>query len=261
MSAGAPTHNTHPDSNSPTAEMHEKNRSEHSSNSGKKLEYATGLRLVAVMCTIFLTTLLAALDLGIVATAIPKITDDFKRLDDVGWYGSACFLLVGTSSPMWGKLYKYFSARLVYLLSVVIFLVGSIVAAAAPNSPALIVGRALQGWGCSGSLAGSVLIISFTAPPPKRPMLIGVWMGVFMLSTIIGPLIGGAFTSEVTWRWCFWINLPVGGPVVAAILLFLHVPEHIKPTPELSWQQTTTCSDRRLEFFRRDLGIGARSGP
>jgi MFS family permease len=130
---------------------------------------------------------------------------------------------------MWGKLYKYFSAQVVYLTSVVIFLVGSILAAAAPNSTALIVGRALQGWGCSGTLGGSVLMISYVAEPKKRPMLIGLWMSVFMFSTIIGPLIGGAFTSEVTWRWCFWINLPVGGPVLALVVLFFKVPKHIKP--------------------------------
>jgi MFS family permease len=132
---------------------------------------------------------------------------------------------------MWGKLYKYFSAQLVYLVSVVIFLVGSILAAAAPNSAALIVGRALQGWGCSGTLGGSVLMISYVAEPKKRPMLIGMWMSVFMFSTIIGPLLGGAFTSEVTWRWCFWINLPVGGPVIALVVLFFKVPKHIKPAP------------------------------
>lgn len=132
---------------------------------------------------------------------------------------------------MWGKFYKYFSAQLVYLVSVVIFLVGSVVAAAAPNSAALIVGRALQGWGCSGTLGGSVLMISYVAEPKKRPMLIGMWMSVFMFSTIVGPLLGGAFTSEVTWRWCFWINLPVGGPVIALVVFFFKVPKHIKPAP------------------------------
>lgn len=92
---------------------------------------------------------------------------------------------------MWGKLYKYFSGKSVYLISIVLFMIGSIVAAAAPNSAALIVGRAIQGWGCSGTLAGSVLMINYVAEPGKRPVLIGVWMGVFMASTIVGPLIGG----------------------------------------------------------------------
>ncbi|KAJ6448342.1 putative MFS transporter [Mycena sanguinolenta] len=198
--------------------------------------YATGLRLVIIISTICLSTLLTALDIGIVATAIPGITDDFHRLNDVGWYGSACFLLVGTSAPMWGKLYKYFSARIVYLASVALFLVGSIVAAAAPNSPALIIARALQGLGCSGTVGGSVLMISYVAEPKKRPMLIGLWMGIFMISTIVGPVIGGAFTSEVTWRWCFWINLPVGGLIIVLLLLFFHVPKHITPPPA-TWKE------------------------
>ncbi|KAK8139453.1 MFS transporter [Apiospora sp. TS-2023a] len=194
-------------------------------------EYYLGPRLGLIMSTIFLSTLLSALDIGIVATAIPGITDEFHRLDDVGWYGSACFLLVGASSPMWGKLYTFLSAKLVYLASVVLFLVGSVVAAAAPNSASVIVGRALQGWGVSGTLGGSVLMISYIAAPRQRPGLIGMWMGIFMLSTIVGPIIGGAFTSEVTWRWCFWINLPVGGVVLALLVLFFRVPWHISPVP------------------------------
>ncbi|KAJ7759659.1 major facilitator superfamily domain-containing protein [Mycena metata] len=198
--------------------------------------YTTGFRLVIIMCTIFLSTLLTALDIGIVATAIPGITDDFRRLNDVGWYGSACFLLLGTSAPMWGKLYKYFSARHVYLASVALFLVGSIVAAAAPNSPALIIARALQGLGCSGTVGGSVLMITYVAEPKKRPMLIGLWMGIFMFSTIVGPVVGGAFTSEVTWRWCFWINLPVGGLIIVLLLLFFYVPKHITPRPA-TWKE------------------------
>ncbi|KAF7341522.1 putative HC-toxin efflux carrier TOXA [Mycena venus] len=198
--------------------------------------YATGLRLAIIMCTIFLSTLLTALDIGIVATAIPGITDDFHRLNDVGWYGSACFLLVGTSAPMWGKLYKYFSARLVYLASVALFLVGSIVAAAAPNSPALIIARVLQGLGISGTVGGSILMITYVAEPKKRPMLIGLWMGIFMLSTIVGPVVGGAFTSEVTWRWCFWINLPIGGVIIVLLVLFFHVPKHITPPPA-TWKE------------------------
>ena len=77
-------------------------------------------------------------------------------------------------------MYKYFSATYTYMMALGLYLVGSVVAAAAPNSIALIIGRALQGWGCAGTLGGSVLIINFTADPKIRPMLIGLWMGVFI---------------------------------------------------------------------------------
>ncbi|KAA8575264.1 hypothetical protein MFRU_002g02000 [Monilinia fructicola] len=198
--------------------------------------YLEGWQLWAIMCTLYLNTLLAALDVGIVATAIPAITDDFHQLNYVGWYGGAIFLTLSTTAPVWGKLYKYVSARWVYFTSILIFLVGSIIAATAKSSIPLIVARSLQGLGCSGSIGGSVLMINYVAHPAKQPMFIGLWATVYMISTIIGPLIGGAFTTHVTWRWCFWINLPVGGPVLIAVFLFFHVPKHVK-YPEATWKE------------------------
>lgn len=195
----------------------------------EKVEFASGFRLVLIMFTVLMSTLLTALEIGIIATAIPGITDDFNRLEDVGWYGSATFLLAGPSSPLWGKLYHFVNVKLVFLASFGLYLVGSVVAAAAPNSPSVIVGRALQGLGASGTLSGSALIINYVAKPKSRPMLLGLWMGIFMVSTILGPVIGGAFTSRVSWRWCFWINLPLGGPILLLIVLFLKIPKHIKP--------------------------------
>ncbi|KAF3406870.1 putative efflux pump gsfJ [Talaromyces pinophilus] len=198
--------------------------------------YLEGWKLWAIMCTLYLNTLLAALDVGIVATAIPAITDDFHQLNYVGWYGGTIFLTLSTTSPVWGKLYKYISARWIYFASILIFLVGSIIAATAKSSIPLIVARALQGLGCSGSIGGSVLMINYVAHPAKQPMFIGLWATVYMISTIVGPLIGGAFTSHVTWRWCFWINLPVGGPVLVAVFLFFHVPKHVK-YPKATWKE------------------------
>ncbi|RDW59964.1 hypothetical protein BP6252_13051 [Coleophoma cylindrospora] len=199
-------------------------------------EFLTGFRLVLVMFTIFMGTLLAALEIGIISTAIPGITDAFHQLNDIGWYGSTTFLLAGASSPMWGKIYKYLNVKYAYLASIALYLVGSLVGAPAPNSVTVIIGRAIQGLGASGTFSGSLLIINFVVQPKMRPVLIGTWMGVFMISTILGPVIGGALTSGLSWRWCFWINLPLGGPIFVLLLLFLQVPKHIKPT-SATWKE------------------------
>ncbi|KAL5044198.1 hypothetical protein BDW71DRAFT_216009 [Aspergillus fruticulosus] len=205
-------------------------------------EYAAGIRLGLIMFTIFVSTILVSLEIGIIATAIPGITSDFRRLDDVGWYGSATFVLAAAASPLWGKLFKYVNVKWTFLSAVGIFLVGSVVAAAAPNSVSVIIGRAFQGWGASGVLGGTLIVINYVAPPRNHPLLIGTWMAVFMVSTILGPVIGGAFTSGVSWRWCFWINLPVGGLVIALLLLFLRIPKHIKSVPA-TWREIILTLD------------------
>lgn len=205
-------------------------------------DYATGVRLVLLMFTIFVSTILVSLEIGIIATAVPGITNDFHKLNDVGWYGCATFILAASTSPLWGKLFKYLNVKSVYLSAVGIFLVGSIVAAAAPNSVSVIIGRAIQGWGASGVFGGTLIVINYVAPPRNHPLLIGTWMACFMVSTILGPVIGGAFTSGVTWRWCFWINLPVGGPIIVLLLLFLRIPKHIKKVPA-TWQEIIFALD------------------
>jgi MFS family permease len=199
-------------------------------------EYASGLKLFTVMLSICLNTALVGLEMGIISTAIPGITDQFRRIQDVGWYGCATFLLVASSSSMWGKGFKYFNIKYAYLVSIVLLIIGSIVSAAAPNSEAVIIGRAVQGLGIGGTLSGSVIIINHVSHPRLHPLLIGIWTAIFIISTILGPLIGGAFTSGVTWRWCFWINLPLGGPVIILVLFFLHVPRHVKPVPA-TWKE------------------------
>lgn len=128
-------------------------------------QYASGARLVLIMLTVFLSTLLTALEIGIIATAIPALTDTFHRIDDVGWYGSATFICAGAASPIWGKVYTFLDVKSVFLSSIIFYTVGSIVGATASNSVAVIVGRALQGLGGGGTLSGSVLVIHLVSRP------------------------------------------------------------------------------------------------
>lgn len=156
------------------------------------------------------------------ATAIPKITDRFNSLTDVAWYGSAYFITLGATQPAWGKVYKYFPLKLSYLASIFLFELGSLICATAPSSKALIVGRAIAGIGGSGISTGSYIIIAFSTEPKKRPLYTGIIGMAFGIASVTGPLLGGVLTSHVSWQWCFYINLPIGGFSAVVITIFFH---------------------------------------
>ncbi|KNB18484.1 hypothetical protein FOXG_15900 [Fusarium oxysporum f. sp. lycopersici 4287] len=137
-------------------------------------EYPSGAHLGFIIVALVLSVFLVILDTTIVATAIPKITDKFHRLDEVSWYGAAFFVCTAAFQSTWGKAYKYFRLKICFLVSIFIFEVGSLICGVAPNSVTLIVGRAIAGIGCAGIASGAYIIIGFSARPTKRPVLTGV---------------------------------------------------------------------------------------
>ncbi|KAF5343441.1 hypothetical protein D9758_011823 [Tetrapyrgos nigripes] len=213
---------------SPTVSVHaaddETENEKQQQNQEEVTEYPKGARLGLIVLALCLSVFLMALDNTIVATAIPKITDHFQSLDDVGWYGSAYLLTTAGFQLLFGKFYTFFSIKWVYIVAIGFFELGSLICGVAPTSDALIVGRAIAGIGAAGIFSGALIIIAHAVPLQQRPMFTGIIGAMYGLASVAGPLLGGVFTDKVTWRWCFYINLPIGGVTLAVIAVFLESP-------------------------------------
>ncbi|KAL2819170.1 major facilitator superfamily domain-containing protein [Aspergillus granulosus] len=187
-------------------------------------QYPQGIRYLLAVATLCLAIFLSALDNTIIATATPYISDDFHSLKDVGWYSSVYTMAACTTQLLFGKLLTRYSIRWIYSFAMFLFLVGSAVCGSAPSSHALIIGRAIAGVGCAGILVAAISLVAFLVPPAKRPVVLGLISASRGLATTFGPLIGGALTENVSWRWTFYINLPIGAALQAAFLFLVHPP-------------------------------------
>ncbi|KIW98119.1 uncharacterized protein Z519_01703 [Cladophialophora bantiana CBS 173.52] len=186
--------------------------------------HLTGSRLYLVLGGLGLAIYLFALDIAVISTAIPAITVQFNATTDIGWYGAAYPLCLCSLQPLSGKLYATFSLKWTFFVFVGVFLLGSLLCGAAVTSNMFILGRAVAGTGAAGIFSGSLSILAIVTPLSKRALYTAALSSLFGVATITGPIIGGALTTKVSWRWCFYINLPVGVVTLAALALLFHPP-------------------------------------
>ncbi|CAK7237123.1 hypothetical protein SCUCBS95973_009841 [Sporothrix curviconia] len=196
-------------------------------------DQVTGIKLGIMLLSLALACFLILLDVAVVSTAVPKITDDFHSLRDVGWYASSYQLGSTVLQLLTGKIFHHFSLKWSFISFFFIFELGSALSGAAQSSAMLIISRAVSGIGASGLINGALTIVSASVPLERRPSLTGALLGVAQIGVVLGPLIGGAFTTGYTWRWCFYINLPLG-VIVAVPLILLRIPDQVPKQPPMA---------------------------
>lgn len=184
----------------------------------------TRTALLLAFSGIMLATFLAALDQTIVATALPAISGDLHGFDDLSWVFSAYLVTSTLTMPLYGKLSDVHGRRALFVVAIAIFMLGSCLCAIAGSMTELIAFRAVQGIGAGGLLPLSQTAIADLFPPRERGRYQGFTGAVWATAAVAGPLVGGSLTDGISWRWIFWINLPLGALALFAVVRTMRVP-------------------------------------
>ena len=172
---------------------------------------------LAILLALALGVLLAALDQTIVATALPTVAGELGGLTDLAWVVTAYLVAETVSTPLYGKLGDVIGRKRVLLAAIVLFLAGSALSGLAGSMLELILFRALQGLGAGGLIVTAMAVIADLVPPRERARYMGMIGGVFAVASVAGPLLGGFLVDQLSWRWVFYVNLPVGAAALAVI--------------------------------------------
>ncbi|PYH94793.1 MFS general substrate transporter [Aspergillus ellipticus CBS 707.79] len=189
-------------------------------------------KIFATMIALSLALFISALDQTIVATATPTISSDLHSASGYVWIGGAYLLANAASSNIWANLSEIWGRKLILLIAVALFFVASIICATANGMPMLITGRGIQGIAGGGLIQLITITISDLFSVRLRSLFLGLIECIWAIAGALGPIVGGAFTQSVSWRWIFWINLPVCG--TAFVLLYVFLDIHNPKTPVLA---------------------------
>jgi MFS family permease len=187
----------------------------------KPPEERSRINMALIMVAIGLAVFLAALDITIVTTALETISSDLHSSAGFTWIGASYLLATTASTPIWGKISDIFGRKPILLIANFVFFIGSLIAGLSINIGMLITGRSIQGAGSGGLLVLANICIGDLFSPRRRGAYYSNVRAVWALANSLGPILGGTFTTRASWRWCFFINLPLDGIASMIILIFL----------------------------------------